>query len=109
MVTPKEALELFDNGGTVFVDAREQERYSYAHIPGAISLPVDDFEQYQNELVYLRTSHKVVLYCEDIHCGASKKLLELLAENQVSDLVLMPDGMAGWQEHGYPVLGESDG
>jgi rhodanese-related sulfurtransferase len=109
VATPQEALELFEGGGSVFVDAREWERYAYAHVPGAINLPADDFEQYQNELIYLRASHKVVVYCEDVQCGASKKLVELLVENQVSDLVLMPEGIAGWQKNGFPVLGESDG
>ena len=61
VVSAEEAHRLYDNGGTVFVDAREWERYAFAHIPGAIHLPVDDFTEYQNELIYLRTSHKVVV------------------------------------------------
>jgi rhodanese-related sulfurtransferase len=109
VASPEEAYKLYEDGGSAFVDAREWERYAYAHIPGALHLPVDDFEQYTNELVYLRTSHMVVVYCEDIHCGASKKLVELLVENRVKDLILMPEGLAGWQAEGYPVLGESDG
>lgn len=108
IVTPEQAHQLFEKGGTVFVDAREWERYSYNHIPGALHLPVDDFAQYQNELVFLRVSHQVVVYCEDIQCGASRKLVELLAANNVQNMLLMPEGLAGWQAAGYPVLGETD-
>ena len=87
------------------MDAREMERYEHAHIPGALNMPVDDFEEYKQELIFLRTSHLVVVYCEDPQCGASKKLVELLIKNQVGNLVLMPDGISGWKDAGFPVLG----
>ncbi|MFA5507435.1 MAG: rhodanese-like domain-containing protein [Vulcanimicrobiota bacterium] len=109
IVDPTGAHRIFEEGGAVFVDARELERYEYEHIPGAINLPVDDFEEHKSELIYLRTAHQVVVYCEDIQCGASRKLLELLTKNQVRDLVLMPEGLEGWVDHGYPTLGGRDG
>ncbi|MCA9781362.1 MAG: rhodanese-like domain-containing protein [Candidatus Eremiobacteraeota bacterium] len=108
VVTPERAFELYQEGGAAFVDAREMERYAYAHIPGALNLPVDDYDQYQQELILLRTSHLVVVYCEDQDCGASKKLVELLLQSNVSNLVLMPEGISGWQEAGYPVLGGAE-
>jgi len=105
LVSPERAFELYEEGGAAFVDARELERYEYAHIPGALSMPVDDFEDYKQELIFLRTSHLVVVYCEDQECGASKKLVDLLIKNRVGNLVLMPEGIAGWKKAGYPVLG----
>ena len=105
LVSPERAFELYQEGGAAFVDARELERYEYGHIPGALSLPVDDFEEYTQELIFLRTSHLVVVYCEDLNCGASKKLVELLIKNHVGNLVLMPEGISGWKNAGYPILG----
>jgi len=36
----EEAKRRFDAGTTIFVDVRPPEEYAYAHIPGAISIPV---------------------------------------------------------------------
>ena len=105
LVSPERAFEMYEEGGATFVDARELERYEYAHIPGALNMPVDDFGQYGQELIFLRTSHLVVVYCEDQECGASKKLVDLLIENRVGNLILMPEGIEGWKAAGYPVLG----
>lgn len=109
VATPAAAFTYFQKGGALFVDAREKERYRTAHIPGALNFPVDDFQEHRASLSALRTSHAVIVYCEDTNCGASIKLATLLQESGVNDLVLMPEGIHGWLDEGYPVLGSDDG
>ena len=42
----KIARQIYDSGTVLFVDARSREAYEDAHIPGAVSLPVGQFDEY---------------------------------------------------------------
>jgi rhodanese-related sulfurtransferase len=103
IISADQAQGFYQEGGSLFVDAREWERYNTAHIPGAINIPADQFTQ-RDVTSSLRTARFVIVYCEDVHCGASRKLLTLLAEEGVRDLVLMPEGFRMWDQSGYPVV-----
>jgi hypothetical protein len=39
------AKQLFDGGNVLFVDARTRETYDDGHIPGAVALPVGQFDE----------------------------------------------------------------
>jgi 3-mercaptopyruvate sulfurtransferase SseA len=43
-VSLKQAKEAFANGEALFVDARDPTFYELGHIPGAVNLPLRDFE-----------------------------------------------------------------
>ena len=42
----KEARSHFEAGTAIFVDARPVQSYIEGHVPGAISLPLDNFEKF---------------------------------------------------------------
>ena len=50
----------FDTGEAVFVDVRDQTYYENGHIPGALSIPLSQFEQRLNEL---DPNDWIILYC----------------------------------------------
>ncbi len=54
------AKSAFDAGEAVFVDIRDQVYYDRAHIPGARSIPLGEFESRINELDH---SDWIILYC----------------------------------------------
>jgi 3-mercaptopyruvate sulfurtransferase SseA len=43
-VTAKEARVALDSGAAIIVDVRDAESYAARHIPGALSIPLDEFE-----------------------------------------------------------------
>jgi hypothetical protein len=49
-ISPDEAKNELDNGEAIFVDVRDQESYMAGHIPGALSIPLNDLEARMDEL-----------------------------------------------------------
>ena len=49
-VTVREAHEEFLKNEPVFIDVREAEPFAKQHIPGAINIPIKEFEQRVDEL-----------------------------------------------------------
>lgn len=49
-ILPEEAKAAFDSGEATFVDVRPQENYTESHIPGALSIPLDDLQDRMDEL-----------------------------------------------------------
>jgi 3-mercaptopyruvate sulfurtransferase SseA len=54
------AKAAFDTGEAVFVDVRDETYYENGHIPGALSIPLSQFEQRLNEL---DPNDWIILYC----------------------------------------------
>jgi 3-mercaptopyruvate sulfurtransferase SseA len=61
-VTAKEAKLAFDNGEAVIVDVRGAEFYAGGHAAGAISIPLDQFEN-DIENVTLKKDQWIITYC----------------------------------------------
>jgi hypothetical protein len=52
--------EAFDNGTAVFVDVRGEEYFQNGHIPGALSVPLNQLEDRLDEL---GQDEWIILYC----------------------------------------------
>jgi 3-mercaptopyruvate sulfurtransferase SseA len=59
-VSPAEAKERFNHGDAVFVDVRSPESFAEAHIPGAVNIPMNEFEARWKEL---DSGQSIILYC----------------------------------------------
>jgi rhodanese-related sulfurtransferase len=91
------ARELGDDNVLV-VDVRAAEDYNKGHIPGAISLPQerwDDTDQLNKNKLH-------VLYCYSQVCHLAAKAAMKLAAKGYSVMEL-EGGFAGWEEHGQRV------
>ncbi len=98
------AKEIFDNGNVLFVDARSQDNYEDGHIPGAVSLPVGQFdEQIESFLNRHSTDTRIVTYCSGRTCEDSHNLAQLLSDVGFSHASVFIDGFPGWKAEGYPV------
>jgi len=98
------AKEIFDKGKVLFVDARSKQSYEEGHIPGAVSLPVGQFdEQIESFLNQYSPDQPIVTYCSGRTCEDSHNLARMLAAVGYSDIRIFIDGFPGWQEEGYPV------
>jgi rhodanese-related sulfurtransferase len=100
-VEVKEARARLDHGA-LFLDARPRAFYEMTHIPGARSLPEDDFEPaFQRLEPLLRSRLDIVVYCSGFGCEASHDVAHRLKAKGIPAVVLQ-DGWPAWQEAGYP-------
>ena len=68
----------------VVVDLRDKKEYNQGHFPGAVNLPIDDTDIYEN---VLRKDRYYILYCD--HGGSSMQLARYLGRRgyQVASVI----------------------
>ncbi|MGD2186649.1 MAG: rhodanese-like domain-containing protein [Desulfobacterales bacterium] len=98
------AKEIFDNGNVLFVDARSEDNYEDGHIPGAVSLPVGQFDELIESFLDRYSSNQpIVTYCSGRTCEDSHILAQFLAETGFTNVRIFIDGFPGWAAEGYPI------
>lgn len=93
-----EAAEQLKQRNIVFVDTRDPASYARAHLPGAVSMPIEQIENRLAELHMLPGSP--VLYCR------SGKDTQALAEKLTSGgipVAFLEGGMLAWESEGLSV------
>jgi rhodanese-related sulfurtransferase len=100
----KTAKQIYDIGKTLFVDARSRENYEDGHIPGAVSLPVGQFDELINAFIDQHSlDQPIVTYCSGRTCEDSHNLAQLLLDFGFNDVKVFIDGLPGWEAEGYPI------
>ena len=59
-VSLSDAKKAYDDGTAVFVDVRDSASYQQSHIPGALSIPLDELASRENEL---NPNDWIITYC----------------------------------------------
>jgi rhodanese-related sulfurtransferase/DNA-binding transcriptional ArsR family regulator len=86
-------------GDVVLLDLRPRDEYEAAHIPGAISIPLDDLESH---LTLLPTETEIVAYCRGPYCVMAPRGIALLRRHGYRARRL-EDGVGDWRLAGLPV------
>ena len=73
----KTLLERLRDDEVVLIDVRPEEEYDSGHLPGALSVPVDDLEARMADLPRDRT---IVAYCRGPYCALSAEAVKRLRE-----------------------------
>lgn len=104
-VTPQTLKQEIDKGtGMTIVDLQAPEKYSHAHVPGAVNIPLEKFEEeYPGLLKDLNWT--VVLYGEFDDLGKGTEAGKLLEEKGYSQVGRLEGGLRGWQGAGYMTEG----
>ena len=98
------AKKIFDNGKTLFVDARTRDDYDDGHIPGAVSLPIGQFDELIDPFLdQYDIEQPIVTYCSGRTCADSHNLAQLFMDFGFSDVKVFIDGYPGWEAEGFPV------
>jgi rhodanese-related sulfurtransferase len=98
------AKQIYDSGEAVFVDARSREDYEEAHIKGAVSLSVGQFNVVIDTFkAQYSTASTIVTYCSGRTCDDSHKLAQLLFEQGYTKVSVFIDGYPGWEAEGFPI------
>jgi rhodanese-related sulfurtransferase len=104
-VSLKQVKEAHKSGNALFVDARDPEFFEQGHIPGAVSLPVRDFESVFPKLEEkLRAAPRVITYCDGASCEMSVELTEKLLFAGLEYIEIFTGGIQQWQGAGQPVV-----
>jgi len=77
-IAPEVFLRRLKDGDVTLVDVRPVKEFDSAHIEGALSIPIDEFEQRLDELP---ADREVVAYCRGPYCVWADEAVTLLREH----------------------------
>jgi rhodanese-related sulfurtransferase/DNA-binding transcriptional ArsR family regulator len=86
-------------GAVTVLDLRPGAEYEAGHIPGAVSIPIDELPA---RLAGLPRDRDVVAYCRGPYCVMAPQGVDLLRAHGLSARRL-EDGLPEWRLAGYPV------
>ena len=98
-VTRDELLRSAKEGNVTVLDVRPQEEYDAGHIPGAVSIPLDELA---DRLAELPDDVDVVAYCRGTYCVLAPLAVRLLT-GAGRRARRMDTGMLEWRLAGLPV------
>ncbi len=81
------------------LDVRPREEYCAGHIPGTISIPLEELEGHIGELPRGR---EVVAYCRGPYCVLAIEAVERL-RGEGLEATLMEYGVVEWRAYGFAV------
>ena len=85
----------------IWVDARKEADYEAGHIPGAILLNEDDWDNGLIRLMeqWLGNPRPIIIYCSDAGCGTSKRVAERLRRDLPdTEIYSLKGGWNAWQK-----------
>lgn len=80
------------------IDVREEDEYADGHLPGAVNIPLSEFELRYREI---RADKPIVLVCA--RGGRSAQAAEYLAYQGYSNLYNLDGGTLGYMQAGHPI------
>ncbi len=98
-VSADELLRRMRKYEVALLDVRPQVEYQASHLPGAVSIPLDELERRLGELPQGKT---IVAYCRGPYCVLADEALELLTARGWT-VGRLEEGVAEWQAAGYLV------
>ncbi len=87
-------------GDAVLIDVRPQEEYVAGHLPGALSIPLDELSARLKEL---EKGREVVAYCRGPYCMLSADAVRMLSRRGFRARRL-EDGVLEWRAAGLKVV-----
>ncbi|MEV6332378.1 metalloregulator ArsR/SmtB family transcription factor [Streptomyces sp. NPDC051909] len=98
-LTREQLLERVKAGTATIIDVRPAEEYAAGHIPGALSIPLDELAA---RLAELPADAEVVAYCRGTNCVLSHDAVRLLT-SKGRGAKRLADGMLEWRLAALPV------
>jgi len=82
----------------LWVDARTADEYETEHVPGAISLNLENWDQLFPKFLDAWTREKkVVVYCSAATCELSREVAERLRKSGISSVYVLKGGWEAWK------------
>jgi len=104
IIEGKGAWESFQGKEAVFIDARSEEEYEKGHVPGAMLVNVDNFDEKISAMtVVLPYDTMVITYCSGSGCESSLEVAGLLKDAGYLRINVFYGGWQLWKNSGYPI------
>jgi rhodanese-related sulfurtransferase len=98
---PAPVAKLWLDRGALFLDARPRDFWRMSRIPGAESLPEEEFDRAFAELeLVLRRNASIIVYCSGYGCESSHIVARQLRERGFP-AVILDEGLPAWEDEGY--------
>jgi len=95
---------LVESGEALLIDARTAEDFSLGSLPGAVSLPVYEFDRAFKEVEDLLDEEKTIItYCSSVTCIDSTLLAKKLYRSGFQNIFVYRGGFEEWTELENPV------
>jgi rhodanese-related sulfurtransferase len=94
-----ELLRRLEAGTVTLIDVRPSEEYAAGHIPGALSLPLNELAE---RLALLPSDTTIVAYCRGSYCVLAHEAVRALTASGLH-AVRLRDGMLEWRLANLPV------
>lgn len=101
-ISYEDAVQLFNAGNVLFVDARHEYDFSQGHIKGAVNVPLADFKLQNSALSDVKRDQTIVTYCDGAECNSSIELAKLLSAAGFTKVKMFFGGWNEWQSHQQP-------
>ncbi|PBC58066.1 metalloregulator ArsR/SmtB family transcription factor [Rhodococcus sp. ACPA1] len=98
-VSKDQLLERARSGKVTVLDVRPREEYQAGHIPGAVSIPLDELADH---LADLPEDQEIVAYCRGAYCVLAHDAVRLLTDHG-RRAARLADGMLEWRLAALPV------
>jgi len=99
-VSAKELQDRIKAGGIVVLDVRPEKEFRAAHIPGAVSIPIQELKRRLRELPRRK---EIIAYCRGPYCVYAKQAVSTLSEKGYKARRLSI-GLPDWRALGFPVV-----
>jgi rhodanese-related sulfurtransferase len=102
-VPPSESVKLADARGwgtsAIWIDARPEDEFTKEHVPGAILLNEDRWNELLPQMLATWSPEKrVVVYCSSQSCGSSREVARRLRkEAQMKNVFVLEGGWEAWR------------
>jgi rhodanese-related sulfurtransferase len=93
-----EIRALIERGAAIVIDVRPSEEYAHGHLPGAVSIPLDELP---HRLIELPRGKRIVAYCRGVYCLSADEAIALLRERGFR-AVRLDGGWPEWRSEGRP-------
>lgn len=98
-ITRDELLRRLEAGDVTLIDVRPSEEYAAGHIPGALSLPLNELA---DRLASLKDDTTIVAYCRGSYCVLAHEAVRALNASGLH-AIRLHDGMLEWRLANLPV------
>lgn len=97
------ALKLLHEGKAVLLDARPAAFFADGRIRGAVSGPLDQFDEWIAAFMdHHSPETAIITYCDGPQCPKAGELAERLRLSGFQNVFVMPAGWEVWQAQGLP-------
>ncbi len=106
-ITLDRAIEKYERGEALFVDARSYEDYLAGHVNGAMNLPDHHFDELIDDfLSRTDTDIEIITYCDGEDCSLGHNVAEKLYQLGFERVSYLVNGLTKWQESALPVVSQ---